>query len=50
VLLEMGRQDAERLSVDDPQAREVEHIQRNIQKDRGTFCEEMAALWKLCGL
>jgi hypothetical protein len=36
----------------DAQAQEVARIQRNIREGKGTFAtdEEMAALWKLCGL
>ena len=52
VLLEMEQQDASRYRLTDAQAREVERIQRDIREGRGTFAtdEEMAALWKLCGL
>lgn len=52
VLLEMEQQDASRYRLTDAQAREIERIQRNIREGRGTFAtdEEMAALWKLCGL
>ena len=52
VLLEMEQQDASRYRLTDAQAREVERIQRDIREGRGTFAtdEELAALWKLCGL
>lgn len=52
VLLEMEQQDASRYHLTDTQALEVQHIQRNIREGKGTFAtdEEMAALWKLCGL
>ena len=52
VLLEMERQDASRYRLTDAQAQEVARIQRDIREGRGTFAtdEEMAALWKSCGL
>lgn len=52
VLLEMEQQDANGYRLTDVQAQEVARIQRNIREGRGTFAtdEEMAALWKLCGL
>jgi hypothetical protein len=52
MLLEMEQQDASGYRLTDDQAREVARIQRNIREGRGTFAtdEEMAALWKLCGL
>ena len=52
VLLEMERQDASRYRLTDAQAQEVARIQRDIREGRGTFAtdEQMAALWKSCGL
>jgi hypothetical protein len=52
VLLEMERQDASRYRLTDAQAKEVARIQRDIRDRRGTFAtdEQMAALWKSCGL
>jgi hypothetical protein len=52
VLLEMEQQDSSRYRLTDAQAQEVERIQRDIRDGRGTFAtdEEMAALWKSCGL
>jgi hypothetical protein len=52
VLLEMERQDASRYRLTDAQAKEVARIQRDIRDGRGTFAtdEQMAALWKSCGL
>jgi len=52
VLLEMEQQDASGYRLTDGQAQEVARIQRNIREGKGTFAtdEEMAALWKLCGL
>ena len=52
MLLEMEQQDASGYRLTDDQTREVARIQRSIQEGRGTFAndEEMAALWKLCGL
>ena len=52
VLLEMERQDASRYRLTDAQANEVARIQRGIRYGRGTFAtdEQMAALWKSCGL
>lgn len=49
VLLEMERQDASRYRLTDAQAKEVARIQRD---GRATFAtdEQMAALWKSCGL
>lgn len=48
VLLEMERQDASGYA----QAREVVRIQQSIREGRGTLAtdEQMAALWKSCGL
>lgn len=52
VLLEMERQDASRYRLTDAQAQEVTRIQRDIREGRATFAtdEQMAALWKSCGL
>jgi hypothetical protein len=52
VLLEMERQDASCYRLTHAQAQEVARIQRDIREGRGTFAtdEEMAALWKSCGL
>ena len=52
VLLEMERQDASRYRLTDVQAQEVTRIQRDIRDGRGNFAtdEQMAALWKSCGL
>ncbi|XSC44516.1 hypothetical protein ACF1BQ_044605 [Bradyrhizobium sp. RDT10] len=52
VLLEMERQDASRYRLTDAQAKEVARIQRDVREGRGTFAtdEQMAALWKSCGL
>ena len=52
VLLEMERQDASRHRLTDAQAKEVARIQRDIRDGRATFAtdEQMAALWKSCGL
>jgi len=52
ILLEMERQDASRYRLTDAQAKEVARIQRDVRDGRGTFAtdEQMAALWKSCGL
>jgi hypothetical protein len=52
VLLEMERQDAGRYRLTDAQAKEVARIQRDVRDGRATFAtdEQMAALWKSCGL
>jgi len=52
VLLEMERQDASAHRLTDAQADEVRRIQRGVREGRGTFAtdEQMAALWKSCGL
>jgi hypothetical protein len=52
VLLEIERQDTSRYRLTDAQAKEVARIQRDIREGRGAFAtdEEMAALWKSCGL
>ena len=48
----MERQDASGYRLTDVQAEEVARIQREFREGRGTFAsdEEMAALWKSCGL
>lgn len=52
VLLEMERQDASRYRLTDAQAKEVARIQRDVRDGRAIFAtdEQMAALWKSCGL
>ncbi len=52
VLLEMERQDASRYRLSDAQAKEVARIQRDIRDGKTSFAtdEQMAALWKSCGL
>jgi hypothetical protein len=52
VLLEMERQDASGYRLTGAQAREVVRIQQSIREGRGTLAtdEQMAALWKSCGL
>ncbi len=52
ILLEMERQDASRYRLTVEQAREVEQTRRELREGRGEFAtdEEMAALWKSCGL
>jgi uncharacterized protein YigA (DUF484 family) len=52
VLLEMERQDSSGYRLTDAQANEVRRIQRAVREGRGTFAtdEQMAALWKSCGL
>ncbi|MGI8526086.1 MAG: hypothetical protein ACR2K5_07875 [Pseudolabrys sp.] len=52
VLLEMERQDISRYRLTGPQAQEVARIQRDTREGKATFAtdEEMAALWKSCGL
>ena len=52
VLLEMEQQDASRYRLTDAQAQEVARIQRDLREGRGTLAtdEEMATLWKSCGL
>ena len=52
VLLEMERQDTSGYRLTDAQADEVRRIQRNVREGRGAFAtdEQMAALWKTCGL
>jgi hypothetical protein len=52
ILLEMERQDTSRYRLTDAQAMEVARIQRDVRDGRATFAtdEQMAALWKSCGL
>jgi hypothetical protein len=52
VLLEMERQDSSGYRLTDAQAQEVARIQREIREGEATFAtdEQMAALWKSCGL
>lgn len=52
ILLEMERQDATGYHLTGAQAEEVARIRREIHEGRGAFAtdEEMAALWKSCGL
>ena len=52
ILLEMERQDTSRHRLTDAQAEEVARIQTEIREGKATFAtdEQMAALWKSCGL
>lgn len=52
ILLEMEQQDSSRYRLTDAQAEEVARIQRDIREGKGKFAtdEQMAALWKSCGL
>jgi hypothetical protein len=52
VLLEMERQDSSGYHLTDAQVREVVRIQRDLRDGKGRLAtdEEMAALWKSCGL
>jgi hypothetical protein len=52
VLLEMERQDSSGYRLTDAQALEVARIQRDISEGKATLAtdEQMAALWKSCGL
>jgi hypothetical protein len=52
MLLEMERQDESTSRLTDVQAEEVARIQREFREGKGTLAtdEEMAALWKSCGL
>lgn len=52
VLLEMERQDTSGYRLTDDQAREVARIQRDVRNGNAIFAtdEEMAELWKSCGL
>jgi len=52
VLLEMERQDASRYRLTDAQVSEVARIQRDVRDGKAVLAtdEQMAALWKSCGL
>ena len=52
ILLEMERQDISGYRLNDAQAEEVAHIQLEVREGSVTFAtdEQMAALWKSCGL
>jgi hypothetical protein len=52
ILLEMERQDASGYQLSDSQIQEVARIQREIREGKGSFAtdEQLAALWKSCGL
>jgi len=52
VLREMERQNERAYRLTDEQVREVARIQREFRDGRGVLAtdEEMAALWKSCGL
>lgn len=52
VLREMERQDKSGYRLTDAQAREVARIQQEFREGRATLAtdEQMAALWKSCGL
>jgi uncharacterized protein YigA (DUF484 family) len=52
VLLEIERQDSSGYRLTDAQAQEVARIQLEIREGKATFAtdEQMAALWKSCGL
>jgi uncharacterized protein YigA (DUF484 family) len=52
ILLEMERQDISGYRLNDAQAEEVTRIQIEVREGRATFAtdEQMAALWKSCGL
>jgi hypothetical protein len=52
VLLEMERQDTSGVHLTEAQTREVMRIQRDVRSGKATFAtdEEMAQLWKSCGL
>jgi hypothetical protein len=52
VLLEMERQDASGYRLSDAQVQEVAGIQLEVREGRAAFAtdEQMAALWKSCGL
>ena len=52
VLLEMERQDSSGYRLTDAQAQEVARVQTEIHDGKATFAtdEEMAELWKSCGL
>jgi hypothetical protein len=52
ILLEMERQDTSGYRLTDAQVREVARIQRDVRDGKATFAtdEQMASLWKSCGL
>ncbi len=52
ILREMERQDTSGHRLTDDQIREVARIQRDVRDGKATFAtdEQMAALWKSCGL
>ena len=52
VLLEMERQDTSGYKLSDAQVQEVAGIQLEVREGRAAFAtdEQMAALWKSCGL
>jgi uncharacterized protein YigA (DUF484 family) len=52
VLLEMERQDTSGYRLSDAQVQEVAGIQLEVREGRSSFAtdEQMAALWKSCGL
>jgi hypothetical protein len=52
ILLEIERQDTSGFRLSDAQAEEVARIQRDLRDGKAKFAsdEEMAALWKSCGL
>jgi uncharacterized protein YigA (DUF484 family) len=52
VLLEMERQDTSGYRLSDAQVQEVAGIQLEVREGRAAFAtdEQMAALWKSCGL
>ena len=52
VLLEMERQDTSGYRLSDAQVQEVTGIQLEVREGRAAFAtdEQMAALWKSCGL
>ena len=52
ILLEMERQDTSGYHLTDAQVREVVRIQREVREGKAKFAtdEEMAELWKSCGL
>lgn len=52
VLLEMERQNTSGYRLTDTQAREVARIQRDVHDGKAKLAtdEQMAALWKSCGL
>jgi hypothetical protein len=52
VLLEMERQDSSGYRLTDAQVQEVARIQLEVREGKAAFAtdEQMAALWKSCGL